>query len=205
MWYPYLDRAVCIQHRQHDELYSWKQVGQTPPLPLELQVIQHHKHVLTRPHSGLEGEKRVTPMFISSARNDNDEGGQGLAKSSLSDVYDGNGSHFNQTISLLFTYPLTWGLLLISRVQSMIVLLCATMSCSPPASSMQSKSSFHSFFSSFSHWYSYWSVLSWTRKNKIYQLLSCYKKQAINWNKVWSEEKNTYGALNLWLKTSNQL
>lgn len=53
MRHPNLNRAVCIQHSQHDELYSWKQVWQTSPLPLELQVIQHHEHRLAGPHSGL--------------------------------------------------------------------------------------------------------------------------------------------------------
>lgn len=53
MWHPNLDRAVCIQHSQHDELYSWKQVWQTSPLPLKLQVIQHHENRLAGPHSGL--------------------------------------------------------------------------------------------------------------------------------------------------------
>lgn len=68
MWHPDLGRAVCIQHSQHDELYSWKQVGQTPLPPLELQVIQHHQHGLAGPHGGLGGEdqqtQRVTPPGI---------------------------------------------------------------------------------------------------------------------------------------------
>lgn len=54
--YQDLYGAVGVQHGQHDELHGREQVGQTTPLPLELQVIQHHEHRLTWPHSGLKKE-----------------------------------------------------------------------------------------------------------------------------------------------------
>lgn len=84
MWHSHLDRAVCVQHSQHDELYGWKQVRQTPPLPLELQVIQHHEHGLAGPHGGLEGDdgrkQKVIPLVIFSALGMTSiMGGQGLA------------------------------------------------------------------------------------------------------------------------------
>lgn len=56
--HPDLDGAVSVQHGQHDQLHGQQQVGQTAPLPLELQVVQHHEDGLAGPDGGLEADRQ---------------------------------------------------------------------------------------------------------------------------------------------------
>lgn len=67
--HPDLYGAVGIQHGQDDELHGWEEAGQAAPLPLELQVVQHHEHGLTRPDGGLKknnNNQRGECLFYSS-------------------------------------------------------------------------------------------------------------------------------------------
>ena len=56
---PDLFGTLGVEQGQHDELHGWEQVRQTAPLPLELQVIQHHEHRLPWPDGCLEGGRET--------------------------------------------------------------------------------------------------------------------------------------------------